>query len=293
LPVLIDRLSLVKRLIINADDYGLTPGVNQAIAELHQAGALTSATLMANAKHFAEAAEYAARTPAPGVGCHIVLVDGAPVSEIHDVRSLVANAAQADDSLHRKPGTFLRDLYLGRIRPAEVEREATAQIHKLQQAGVHVTHVDTHKHLHCFPAVLRPVLRAARACGIRAIRNPYEPEWSLQATTGAALLRRLEVKAVGTQRETFLREVARAGLQTTDGALAVLATGSMTAEGLAAILNAMPDGTWELVCHPAYNDAALQQVRTRLTASREVELHALKKVVPMLPGMHRIHYGKL
>lgn len=283
----------MKRLIINADDYGLTRGVNRAVAELHLTGALTSATLMANSQHFSEAAQHSVGTPSLGVGCHVVLVDGAPVSRLDDVSSLVVDSSQPQDSLRKTPGHFLRDLYLGRIRAADIEREAAAQIRKLQQAGVHVTHIDTHKHMHSFPAILRPVLRAAQACGISAVRNPYEPDWSLQATTGAGLVRRLEVKAVRTQRATFLREIKQAGLQTTDGAIAVLATGSMTAEGLQLLLHAMPDGTWELVCHPAYNDAELQRVRTRLTDSRETELHALKKVVPNATGLHRIHYGEL
>ncbi|MHB1023638.1 MAG: ChbG/HpnK family deacetylase [Acidobacteriaceae bacterium] len=283
----------MKRLIINADDYGLTRGVNRAVAELHAAAALTSATLMAGSQHFSEAAQHSVATPSLGVGCHVVLVDGAPISPLGEVSSLIADSSQAQDSLRKTPGHFLRDLYLGRIRGADIEREACVQIRKLQQAGVQVTHIDTHKHMHSFPAILRPVLRAARACGVTAVRNPYEPDWSLQATTGAGFIRRLEVKAVRTQRSTFLREVKQAGLQTTDGAIAVLATGSMTVEGLQSLLHAMPGGTWELVCHPGYNDAELQQIRTRLTNSRETELHALKEVVPNATGLHRIHYGEL
>ena len=281
------------RLILNADDFGLTPGVNRAIAELRAAGALTSTTWMANGAACNDAITIAQQQPSMGVGCHIVLVDGIPVSPPSHVASLLGDASRSGDSFHRAPGTFLRDLYLGRIRPQHIEQEAIAQIRKLQQAGIAVTHVDTHKHLHSFPAVLRPVLRAAQACGVPAIRNPYEPDWSLRRTNGAGWMRQLEVRLLRTQRDLFLREVERAAMKTTDGCIGVLATGSMTEALLQEMLEAMPAGTWELVTHPGWNDAELQQVRTRLTASREIELHAMIKVVPAFTGLHRIHYGDL
>ena len=72
-------------------------------------------------------------------------------------------------------GAFLRRLVSGRIRAAEIEAETAAQIALLQTKGLALTHIDTHKHAHMFPAVLRPVLRAARKAGIRAVRNPFEP----------------------------------------------------------------------------------------------------------------------
>ena len=281
------------RLILNADDFGLTSGVNRAISELHAAGALTSATLMANRAAFDDAVTVSSQHPSLGVGCHIVLVDGTPVSPPSHVESLLSDRSPSCDSLRHTPGTFLRDISLRRVRPQDIEREAIAQITKVQQAGIHVTHVDTHKHLHAFPAVLRPVLRAAQACGVQAIRNPYEPAWSLRLTKGAGWLRELEVRLVRMQRGIFLREVERAGIKTTDGCIGVLATGNMTEALLQEMLEAMPAGTWELVSHPGSNDAELQQARTRLTASREIELHAMINVVPAFTGLHQIHYGDL
>jgi hopanoid biosynthesis associated protein HpnK len=262
----------VRRLIINADDFGLTPGVNRAVMELHGRGALTSATLMARAAATDEAIEEALKTPSLGVGCHVVLVDGEPTLLPCEIPSL---ASRKTGRFHSTPGRFLLLMLTGRIDPAEIEAEAAAQIALLQSSGLNLTHVDTHKHTHMFPAVLRPLLRAARDAGISAIRNPFEPDWSRRASVGAPLLRRMEVTLLGRLEGAFRRIVAEEGFTTTDGALGVLATGTLDSETTHSLPEMMPEGTWELVTHPGYNDAALAQVRTRLKESRETERQAL------------------
>lgn len=287
-----DTLAVVRRLIVNADDFGLTAGVNGAIAELHEAGALTSATLMANAAAFSQAVSGAKAQPALGVGCHVVLVDGSPVLPGSEIGSLVEENSSTGTAFRPKLGTFVADLLRGRIRDADIEAEAVAQIRKAQRAGIQVTHLDTHKHTHMFPRVLRPLLRAALQCGVKAIRNPFEPDWSLAATANAGRVRKMQVRLLRSQRTAFSQEVTKAGLATTDGAIGVLATGTLDAQTIRSLLAAMPEGTWELVCHPGYNDAALQQERTRLLQSRETERLALLETIPHAK-MELIHFGQL
>jgi predicted glycoside hydrolase/deacetylase ChbG (UPF0249 family) len=282
----------VRRLIVNADDFGMTSGIDQAVIELHRASALTSATLMATGDCFEEAVSDTTQAASLGVGCHVVLVDGTPVSPPSKIPSLVVETAQKSPAFREKLSVFVTDLLRGRISDAEIEVEATAQIRKLQQAGIHVTHVDTHKHTHMFPRVLRPLLRAALACGVKSIRNPFEPNWSLNATANAGHVRKMQVRLLRSQCSSFAQEVTRAGLKTTDGAIGVLATGTLDKQTVHNLLAAMPDGTWELVCHPGYNDAALQQQRTRLLASREVERTSLLETIPGA-DVERIHFGQL
>jgi len=265
----------VGRLILNADDFGLTAGVNRAIIELHRAGVLTSATLMARAAAAGEAIELARSTPSLGVGCHVVLVDGEPLRTAHELPSLVDSGT---GRFMPTLGKFLERLFTGRIRSSEIEAEAGAQIGLLRSKGVALTHIDTHKHVHMFPGVLRPVLRAARAAGIRAVRNPFEPAWSRRATPHAPWLRRAEVSLLRLWEPAFRRIVAEEGFTTTDGALGVLATGTLDAATLASLLSKLPAGTWELVTHPGYNDADLAQAHTRLLASRETERLALSAI---------------
>jgi predicted glycoside hydrolase/deacetylase ChbG (UPF0249 family) len=283
----------VGRLIINADDFGLTAGVNRAIAELHRASVITSTTLMARAAATQEAIEIALATHSLGVGCHVVLADGEPLLSPQEIPSLVARGA---NRFQATLGRFLQRLLTGRVRSSEIEAETSAQIRLLQDRGVALTHIDTHKHVHMFPAVLRPVLRAAKAAGIRAIRNPFEPAWSLRATPAAPRIRRIEIDALRLFESAFRRIVAEEGFTTTDGAIGVLATGSLDAATIASLLRALPEGTFELVTHPGYNDTDLARAHTRLLASREAEreaLHTLRQFPAIEPtSFAGLHAGK-
>ncbi|HVJ07478.1 MAG TPA: ChbG/HpnK family deacetylase [Acidisarcina sp.] len=280
----------MKRLIVNADDFGLTPGVNRAILDLNERGVLPSTTLMATAECFEPAALAAVAQSSLGTGCHVTLVDGRSWLAGDQLPRLTVGATGL---FRRTLGSFVQDLLRNRIPEAEIEAEATAQIRRLQSAGVRVTHVDTHKHTHMFPGVYRPLLRAAITCGVPAIRNPFEPEWSVRLTSNAGLVRRLQVRGLRWMRRGFLDAVRQARIATTEGAIGVLATGTLNASILRAFVAAMPEGVWELCCHPGYQDAELAAVRTRLRESREIEREALLEVLPHAAGISLIHFGNL
>ena len=151
----------MRRLIINADDLGLTAGVNRGILHAHAQGVVTSTTLMANSRAFHDAVDLARAAGLPSVGCHVVLVDGEPVLAPERVPSLLAangTPAQFRNSLL----DFAASAARGRLDPAQIEAEAAAQIARIQAAGIALTHFDTHKHTHMFPPVLQPLLRASR-----------------------------------------------------------------------------------------------------------------------------------
>jgi chitin disaccharide deacetylase len=279
----------VSRLIVNADDFGLTGGVNQAILELHKAGALTSTTLMAKATATSQAVALSHATPSLGVGCHVVLVDGDPVLEPSSIPTL---ADAQTGCLRPTLGAFLKRLLTDRISSDDIEAEAAAQISQLQSQGLRLTHIDTHKHTHIFPAVLRPVLRAARAAGIHTVRNPFEPAWSLRATLGAPWVRRTQVRMLRAFEPAFRRIVAEEGFNTTDGALGVLATGTLDATTVVSLLRQIPAGCFELVAHPGYNDADLARAHTRLLAAREIEQAALL-VVRSFPTIELVSFAAL
>ena len=143
-----------RRLIINADDFGLTEGVNRAVLELNTAEVVPSATLMATGRAFREAVHSAFVQTSLGVGCHVVLVDGRP--ELHPAE---LPTLAPEGRLRSSLTTFMVDLFGGRIASREIEREAIAQIRQLQSAGITVTHLDTHKHTHLAPPVLDAVAR--------------------------------------------------------------------------------------------------------------------------------------
>jgi predicted glycoside hydrolase/deacetylase ChbG (UPF0249 family) len=284
------------RLILNADDFGLTRGINRAIGELHAAGVLTSTTLMASGPAFDDAVAIVRAHPTLGVGCHIVLTDGVPVSHPESIPSLLG----ADGKSFRPSLLdFLQALFRGTISEDEVAREAFAQIQKLQRAGIDVTHIDTHKHTHLFPSIARPLLHVAERTSVGAIRNPFEPQWSLALDHGSSI-RRLGVKLIGRLRPRFaaLAQIRNARVHTTDGTVAISATGELNATTLAEVLHALPPtGTYELCCHPGYNDRDLDQVTTRLRAHRNIEREALLTEIPRILAQPNapelIHYGSL
>jgi hopanoid biosynthesis associated protein HpnK len=287
---------MAPRLIINADDFGLTSGINRAIAELHQANVLTSATLMATGSAFEDAVATARSHPTLGVGCHIVLTDGVPVSPPDTIPTLIGA-----DGKNFRPALldFVQALLRGIIRPEDIEREALAQIQKLQRAGIQVTHIDTHKHTHLFPAVSRPLLTVLERTGIPAIRNPFEPTF-VRRLDHAGIKRRLQLALLNRLRPAFvqLSQLRAANIITTDGTMGVSATGNLTSDTLSQILDALhPAGTFELVCHPGYNDADLDRIPTRLRSHREVEMQALLTAIPALLSQPNapslIHYGSL
>jgi predicted glycoside hydrolase/deacetylase ChbG (UPF0249 family) len=287
---------MATRLIINADDFGLTAGVNRAIAELHRAEALTSATLMATGPAFEDAVAIAHAQPSLGVGCHIVLIDGVPVSPPQNISSLLGSDGK---TFRSSLVDFVQALLRGKIREEDIEREALAQVQKIRQAGIDITHFDTHKHTHLFPAVSRPLLRLAERIAVGAIRNPFEQSWSLALGHGGRL-RRLQVKLLSGLRARFaeLPQIRDARVFTTDGTLGISATGHFDAPTLRQILSALPeDGTFELCCHPGYSDKDLDRVPTRLRIHRDIERLALLDEIPRY-FLHRnafqlIHYGDL
>lgn len=274
----------MRRLIVNADDFGLTSGVNRGIIEAHMHGIVTSSTLMACGAKFQEAVDLASRAPQLSVGCHVLLVDASPVLELQQVSSLafVSNSSpDSDTNSGRNSGTpKFRDSLLNfaclavarRLNEDEIEAEITAQIRKLQTAGIQVSHLDSHKHTHMFPVVFRPMLRAAKKCGIRAIRNPFEPLFFAGTRNWK---RRIQLGMLRSFQESFREALGGAGMMTPNGCVGILATGGLTLQTFRQLIESLPEGTWEFVTHPGYNDAELKNIKTRLRHSRESELEIL------------------
>jgi predicted glycoside hydrolase/deacetylase ChbG (UPF0249 family) len=242
---------------------------------------------MANGAAFEDAVSSARSAPNLSVGCHVVLVDGTPVSPPDAVDTLLAIRSAEPDKFYTSLSAFAARAMLGGFDRDQLVAEVTAQIRKLQSTGLQVTHLDTHKHAHIFPEILAALLRAARICGVRAIRNPFVPVKAMHARQFKGkrdLWKRYgQVRMLHAFSGQFLQRTKRAGLLTPDGVVGVIETGSLDGQGdssgysslLRQTLASLPDGTWELVCHPGYNDADLRAARTRLLDSREEERRLL------------------
>ncbi len=239
----------VRRLVVNADDFGFTRDVNAGIIEAHRNGILTATTLMAaggaTRDAFDDAVRLAREAPSLDIGCHLVLV-GAPGF----------------------PSTIprlVRAVALGRIR---IYEELVQQVRRIVDAGLSPTHLDTHKHTHLLPPVLEAVARISEEFRIPWVRRPFD--FPLQPG-GVGWTNRLMRLMSGRFRSALARHHCRS----TDWFAGFKLTGSYGSEDLMNMIRALPEGVTEFMCHPGRCGDDLRSARTRLKESREEELRAL------------------
>ncbi len=289
----------MKDLIVNADDLGWTEGVNRGIAEAHRRGLVTSTSLLANGRAFESALEISRNNRGLGVGVHLNLSDGAPTAEAAEVRGLLNGAGQLEGG----PESLLLRIASRKLSIEEVEREWDAQIARIKGAGISPTHLDGHKHVHMLPGLFEIALRLARKHGIPAIRIAHEAS-TLRTMLSAGNERPTKVLKQGVQARGLkllapdAREMAeRANIAAADYFCGIAQTGVMRREGVERLLESLPEGTTEFMCHPGYLDHDLMQSATRLQASRQEELEILtdtsiRKLVAT-KGIRLINYGFL
>jgi predicted glycoside hydrolase/deacetylase ChbG (UPF0249 family) len=247
----------LKRLVVNADDFGFTPDVNAGIVEAHRYGILTATTLMANGNAFDDAVRLARETPSLDIGCHLVLIQG---------RSLLTGRAL--------PQTIPQLLSALARRELRIYDELAAQVHHIEHSGIRPSHMDTHKHTHLAPPVLEAVARLAAETGARWVRRPFD--FPLSAGRAAVpLLKRFTSGALSTTRHRFHRVLEKHGCRTTDHFAGFQVTGRFRAAELVDLMRVIPEGTTEFMCHPGRCGPALRSAATRLKESRERELEAL------------------
>ena len=236
----------MKRLIVNADDFGFTRDVNAGIVQAHTNGILTSTTLMANGEAFADAVRLAGENPTLDIGCHLVLVQG---------RSVIDGSPLAQTS---------REVLIRLAqRRLNAYSELRAQIQKILDAGIRPTHLDSHKHTHIVPAIFAVVVRLAHEFSIPFVRLP------LDRTTPYA-------GWVCGQVDPLYRKAARRRkVRMTDHFLGYRLTGTLDETSLLHAVQHLEEGTTEFMCHPGLLGPELQSAPTRLKESRLRELEAL------------------
>jgi hopanoid biosynthesis associated protein HpnK len=265
----------MKNLVLNADDFGLTLGVNEGIIRAHREGILTSTTLMANAPEFGDAVRRAHENSSLGVGVHLVLIGGQPVAPVTEVTSLLDSEGQLPRSLPN----FITRVTSGTIRQEHMEKELRAQIEKVRAAGISPTHVDSHKHTHAHPRVMEAVARVAQSCGILRIRKPFEDmrdAWN--STRGQRVAATPQLAAAAAARIASRRFEAicrRYGLRSPDRFLGLARTGSVNTAALRGLIDTLSDGTTEIMLHPGICDSDLVETGSRLQMHRQTELDAL------------------
>lgn len=266
----------MKRLIINADDFGMTEGINRAIADCHRQGVVTSTTLLVNGEAVDSARELAAATPSLGVGLHLNLTSGAPTLPAESVSSLLGG-----DGLFPGANKALARLSMGAVNRQELDREIAAQVEALRSLGLDPTHVDSHHHIHAHPVVGAAVARVCPRLGISKARGFRLRPRSLKA----AAIRLAAAMSRG-----------RGGLRSPDRFAGIEVMGERdVADYLRRALQAGGDSL-EYMCHPGYADEQLYRISS-YNSLRQVELEALRSVAVVgvieAAGVELISYREL
>jgi chitin disaccharide deacetylase len=264
----------MKRLIVNADDFGFTGGVNLGIIRAFKEGILTSTTMMANGDAFDHAVVLAKEHTQLAVGCHLAAVGGKPVSR--EDSPLV----DEDGLLPKTLSQLILRIARRKIHLSHIEREFAAQVERLIAAGIQPTHLDTHKHTAVHPTVTVALAHTAKAYNIPCVRFPFEslkgsPGATAQAQRRIYSKQRMVAMLTLLNAAKFRNMMKKHQLRTPDYFCGVALTGLLDGEAIIKLVRSLREGVTELMCHPSLYDDELQKAQTRLKKERARELEAL------------------
>lgn len=286
----------MKRLIVNADDFGFTRGVNAGIVRAYKTGIVTSATIMANGAAFEDAVELARANPKLGVGCHLAVVGGRAVAPQSEIPSLIDRNGELPATLAQLVVKIARH----QISIREIACEFRAQVQRVIESGITPTHLDSHKHSHTHPQVMKALALVAREFGIERVRNPFERVFATtrHAQASWAYLKQSALSAaIGPAAIEFRSIAADHALKTPDRFFGVKLTGMLDSAAIRSIMESWSDGTAELMCHPGINDDELANAHTRLKQQRQRELEAVSdsslRTFARQKGIQLIDYREL
>ena len=284
------------RIIINADDFGLSSPVNDAVLDACERGILTSATIMANMPGFDEAVRGAKSLPKLGVGVHLNILRGSPLTDPARVPALVDRKGRFLDS---PSGLWMLNI-AGYLDIEQVELELAAQVSRAIDAGLNITHLDSEKHMHVMlPEVGAAACRVAARFGIRAIRVIRESTRQLPGVQRPPIAQLMKLRILNRQAEKLSAFASESGLKIADRFYGVAQTGGMIPDLYAKLFGELAPGSMEIMCHPAISDNASAGVRAPswLDPLRVGEYRALLdpavREALVASGAELINYGEL
>lgn len=243
-----------KLLIVNADDFGLHDSVNQAVATGHQQGIITSTSVMTGGQAFVGAVQLAKANPALSIGIHLTLVAEKPVCPPEHVPTLVGESGR----LPAAYPVFIARYLAGRIKLADIRRELRAQMARAVQAGLPVSHIDSHQHLHVLPGILDVVLELMDEFAISALRIPAEPVFFIGAGS-CGLFRFVSRGGLTALARAARYRVRRQGKRCPDHFFGMLHGGRMDEATLLSVIRRLPPGVSEIMVHPGTDNRLLSQ----------------------------------
>jgi chitin disaccharide deacetylase len=251
----------VRRLIINADDFGLSPAVSAGIMEAHAVGSVTSTSMIVHGAGWEDGVRRARATPSLEIGLHFNLLVGTPLTP---AATLLARGRGGFSSLRELAARSMR----GALDPGDVAAECEAQLAALRSAGLTVTHIDSHRHTHALPVIRGAVARVAARHAL-PLRRPVESAGWFPGDIASQVHRGLIAGA------WWLTSVRAPATHAPDHFVGISLQGGERFPGrLLRVLDALPSGTTELMVHPGRVDDALRSADA-YAWQRERELAAL------------------
>ena len=237
------------RLVVTADDFGMSLEVNEAVEEAHRNGILTNASLVVAGDAAEDAIRRAKRMPKLGVGLHLAMF-GAPAQHSGEAQQRLAPDGK---NLGESPVSTGIAIMFSPAARAAAKREIEAQFRAFGQTGLELGHLDGHWHCHQHPTILNMSIAAARPLGLRAVRIPYEGlGWSHRVTGHRRLGARIGHAVSHAPLAAFMRLRTRvAGLRANDHFFAKSDAGSISGDQLLGLVRNLPGGTTEVGLHPA------------------------------------------
>ena len=237
-----------RKLIVTADDFGLSLPVNEAIERAHRKGVLSAASLMVGAPAMEDAVMRARKLPSLGVGLHLTLLNGRPVLPPDKVPALVGPDGRFSDD----PVRFGVALYASPELRRQANAEIEAQFERFHATGLVMDHINGHRHFHLHPVVLEAIARLAPRFGNPPLRLPLEPfAASFAASRDRAFGRLAGSLFYSLQARRIRRRWVDGGMAANDHVFGLYDSGAMTEERFLRLLDHLPQGVSEIYCHPA------------------------------------------
>lgn len=236
------------KLIVHADDFGLTDGVNEGIRQAHMNGILTSTSIIANGSAFEHALGILEQIPTLDTGIHLTLVEEKPLNDQNQIQSLTG----ANGRFLGNAKIFMQRYLTGQIIISEVRKELEAQIKKVRDHGLKISHIDGHQHLHMLPNILKVTLELAKEYNIPAIRIPNENLSWYMFKHRRMYMRIIELMIL----KIFCMFSKKPGITVPDHFAGFYFGGNLKKENLLTLLNNIPrSGICEIMCHPGSDDS--------------------------------------
>ncbi|MFH1593904.1 MAG: ChbG/HpnK family deacetylase [Candidatus Omnitrophota bacterium] len=236
-----------KRLILNADDFGLHVSINTSVEKAHREGMLTSASLAVNGEEFEDAVAIAKRNKDLGVGVHLILTGERPLAPAEKIPSIVEDNG-------RLPGDYSKlcaKIFKRKINPEHIKVECETQIARFIDSGLVPTHLDSHQHIHFFPPIfkiLSPLLKKYGVQRIRALNIPWYE------------YREIDLVKIGFAFFTrYVNVLRKTRYRSPDRFLGFFRSGNMDASYMRRVLPRIGPGVTEIGFHPGSDNLEISK----------------------------------